>query len=320
MSRAALDRAGQQAIDWMVRLRSGQADPQLQAGLAAWLARDPANAQAWEHLQLRLGGAYDTLRSLEPRAPGQAREVLLQPGTSRRQVLRGLAGFGVLAGGLWLGAQSTPGQMLLADKRTGTGERRQFSLADGSQLSLNANSAVDVRFEAGQRLLYLRAGELIVQVAPDPNRPFRVRTGQGEIRALGTRFLVRQEAEATRVVVLEHAVRASLADGTSRDVQQGQAALLHAGRIEALSSDESHRGDWLQGRLIVLDEPLLAVVDALRPYRRGIIRVAPQIRQLRVQGVFPLDEPDRALTALAETLPITVEHYGPWLTLLGPRR
>jgi transmembrane sensor len=58
------------------------------------------------------------------------------------------------------------------------------------------------------------------------------------------------------------------------------------------------------------------VVDALRPYHRGFVRVAPEIRELRVQGVFPLNDPERALAALAETLPIRVDHYSPWLTLV----
>ncbi|MDT4829116.1 hypothetical protein FQZ97_625300 [compost metagenome] len=58
------------------------------------------------------------------------------------------------------------------------------------------------------------------------------------------------------------------------------------------------------------------MVEALRPYHRGLIRVAPAVRPLRVQGVYPLDDPERALTALAETLPIRVSHYGPWLTLI----
>ncbi|MNT72156.1 fec operon regulator FecR [compost metagenome] len=61
------------------------------------------------------------------------------------------------------------------------------------------------------------------------------------------------------------------------------------------------------------------MIDALRPYRRGLLRISPEVRQLRVQGVFPLDDSDRALTALEETLAVRVERYGPWLTLIGPR-
>lgn len=316
MSHSALTRAGEEAIDWMVRLRAATPDAQLQAGFDAWLASDSAHVAAWKRLQQGLGGHYDTLRNFEQRAPGQAREVLLQPEVSRRGVLRGLSGLALFGGGLWLASSTPSGQALLADLHTGTGERQLFSLADGSQLNLNAGSAVDLDFSASQRLLRLRRGELVVQVAADPSRPFIVRSAQGDIRALGTRFLVRQEGQVTRVLVQEHAVRLSLPNGATQDLNEGEAALLHARHIERLGRSEQHRADWLQGQLSVLDEPLEAVIEALRPYRSGLIRVAPAARPLRVQGVFPLDDSERTLTALGETLPIRISHYGPWLTLI----
>jgi transmembrane sensor len=43
------------------------------------------------------------------------------------------------------------------------------------------------------------------------------------------------------------------------------------------------------------------------------------VRGLRVQGVFPLDAPDRTLDALAETLPIRINRYSPWLTMISKR-
>ncbi|EPL05439.1 FecR/PupR family sigma factor regulator, partial [Pseudomonas sp. CF161] len=82
MSKVRLDPAAEQAIDWMVRLRAGTADSRLQERFTLWLDADPSHAQAWERLQQRLGGAYQTLRSLDRRLPGQAgeaRQVLLQP-------------------------------------------------------------------------------------------------------------------------------------------------------------------------------------------------------------------------------------------------
>lgn len=322
MSTPHLDPAGEQAIDWMVRLSADRNDTRLHARFDAWLHSDPAHAQAWGRLQERLGGSFGTLQALDKRLPGQAgeaRRVLLQPGTTRRDVLRAIGGLGLLGGGLWLAARSDTGSALMADLHTGSGERRDFDLADGSHLSLNAASAVDLQFDARQRLVILRQGELVIQVAPDPQRPLRVRTAQGEVRALGTRFLVSQQADVTRVVVLQHAVRARLHDGTELDLQEGQAALLHPQRIERLAGDERHRADWLNGHLNVLDDPLESVVQALRPYCRGYVRVAPEVRHLRVQGVFPLNDPQRSFTALAETLPIQVRQYGPWLTLISAK-
>lgn len=320
MSKPRLDPVSEQAIDWMVRLRAGTPDAALLERFNAWLAMDRAHSQAWATLQERLGGSFNTVRALDRRLPGQAseaRQVLLQPHGSRRDALRVIAGLGLLGGGVWLGAGSQLGDALLADLHTGRGERQSFKLADGSRLSLNANSAVDLRFDDKQRLVILRHGELVIDVAPDPRRPLRVRTAEGEVRALGTRFLVAQEQEASRLVVLQHSVEARLFDGTVHVVQEGQSALLYARQIALLGGDQRRRADWLNGRLNVLDESLEQVVEALRPYSRGFVRLAPQVRGLRVQGVFPLDDPDRAFNALAETLPIRVDRYSPWLTLIG---
>lgn len=315
MSRTELDPVAEEAIAWMVRLCSGPDDARQQARFQQWLEGSPANAAAWAQLQRGMGRHYDVVR----RAPGSLRDTLLQPETARRDLLRGLAGLGLLSGGLWLGGRSDSGRTLMADLRTGTGERRRLTLGDGSQLFLNAGSAVDIQLSAERRLLRLYRGALVVQVAADPARPFIVRTAQGEVRALGTRFLVEQLADdSTRVVVLEHAVRVSLSNGAQRDLSEGQAALLRLGHIDPLPAGQAYRADWVEGHLSVLDEPLSSLIDALRPYRPGYIRVSPQVRNLRVQGVFPLDDSERTLAALAETQPIRIRRFGPWLTLIEP--
>ncbi|MNO33979.1 fec operon regulator FecR [compost metagenome] len=322
MSTRTLDPIGEQAIDWMVALNARTPDDALLQRLAHWLQQDPAHQLAWDRLQQRLGKPCATLRALEQRAPGhvaQARRVLLEPNRSRREVLGALASLGLFGSALWGGWRSDTAQGWLADLHTASGERRTFTLADGSRLSLDSASAVDLRFDAGQRLLLLRHGALLIQVAADRQRPLRVRTAQGQVQALGTRFLVSQEDAATRVVVLQHSVRASLPDGAWQDLQQGQAALLHGASIERLEGEQQQRAAWQEGRLEVLDEPLHRVIDALRPYQRGYIRVAPAVRNLRVQGVFPLDQPQQAVAALAESLPIKVERYGQWLMLIGPQ-
>lgn len=322
MSKPQLDPISEQAIDWMVKLRAETPTPDLLKRFTCWLNHDPAHQQAWTTLQNRIGASFNPLRALDNRVPGQAseaRKVLLQPHTTRRDALRMIAGLGVLGGGVWLGAKSPSGVSLLADLSTGRAHRQDFNLADGSHLSLNANSAVDLHFDAAQRLLILRRGELVIQVAPDPQRPLRVRTAQGEVRALGTRFQVSQEHGVSRVVVLQHAVETRLPNGATLNLQEGQSALLHADRITPVPGEQRQRADWQSGRLNVLDDPLEQVVDALRPYTRGFVRVAPEVRQLRVQGVYPLNDPQRAFAALAETHAIRVDHYSPWLTVISAR-
>jgi transmembrane sensor len=322
MSKRRIDPVTEQAIDWMVKLRAGTPDARLQERFNAWLLMDRAHRQAWDTLQERLGDTFKPFRTLDQLLPGQAgeaRQVLLKPQASRRDALRVIAGLGLLGGGLLLGSKTQLGESLLADLHTARGQRQNFNLADGSRLSLNAESAVDLRFNDRQRVVILRRGELVIDVAPDANRPLIVRTAEGEMRALGTRFLVAQEADASRLVVLQHSVEARLFDGTTQVVKEGQAALLSTRNITLASDDERGRAEWLNGRLNVLDESLEQVIDALRPYHSGFVRIAPEVRGLRVQGVFPLDAPDRTLDALAETLPIRINRYSPWLTMISKR-
>ncbi|MFP3374059.1 FecR family protein, partial [Pseudomonas sp. SIMBA_068] len=79
-------------------------------------------------------------------------------------------------------------------------------LADGSQLWLGAQSAVDLEFSALSRVLKLRFGEILVETAADPRRPFFVDTAQGRMQALGTRFAVCQLGDSTRLNVYAGAV------------------------------------------------------------------------------------------------------------------
>ncbi|KAI2669568.1 FecR/PupR family sigma factor regulator, partial [Pseudomonas sp. TNT3] len=82
MSTRRLDPVSEQAIDWMVKLRAATPDAALQARFNTWLGADPAHLQAWTTLQERLGGSFNTVRTLDRRLPGQAgeaRQILLQP-------------------------------------------------------------------------------------------------------------------------------------------------------------------------------------------------------------------------------------------------
>jgi transmembrane sensor len=208
-----------------------------------------------------------------------------------------------------------PLQGLLSDAYSGTAERRTLSLPDGSLLTLNARTAVDIHFSASLRSLHLLQGELCVQVAADNRRPLEVLTAQGSVRALGTRFSVRQMAEDSLVGVQQHCVQVTNRSGQQALVSSGQALRFASDRLLLLSGDQSHVDAWMRGRLDVENESLGTVVDALRPYRQGLLRISRAAAQLRVFGVFSLDDSDRALQSLAQVLPITVNQYGP-LTLI----
>lgn len=305
----------EQAIEWMVLFRSGEATPEDYRRFTAWSAADPANASAWERMQDMLKRSFAPVREVEARAPGQVEAVeriVLRPPASpaRRKALRGVMALGAVgvATGL-LASRNWPLAALGADLRTATGERREFDLPDGSSLMLNARSAVQLDFSDGLRRVRLLQGELVATVAADAARPFVVETAHGTARALGTRFLVRREPERTLAVVLEHSIR--VGNGASQEVlQQGQGAYIDAHGISRVADDLRTRAAWTHGMLVANDEALADVIDALRAYRRGYIRISPAAARLRVLGAFPLDDTDNVLRSLEQTMPLKLSHFG----------
>ncbi|MCY1279679.1 Protein FecR [compost metagenome] len=282
-----------------------------------WQAQHPLNQWAWQ----RVEALQTQLRGL----PGQlAYDTFEQAGASpldRRGVLKGLllvAGAGGLA---WSGYQGLPVGEWLADYRTATGERRRFMLADGTRLILNTASAVDVRFDAGQRLLELHAGEILVETAKDHARPFVVHTRQGRIRALGTRFTVRQYDGASEVAVLEHAVAVSpdRAPQPETRVEAGQRLRFDARQVATVQAADPLRAEWANGRLVVHDWRLADLLAELERYRPGLLGCDPQVADLRLSGAYPLDDSDRALAAIARAVPVQVVSRTRYWVRLVPR-
>lgn len=316
-----LDPIAERAIDWLVRLDSGSAGADDRAAFAAWLNADPCHRNAWQTVSGLLDQPVTVLKEAEAQLPGQRRAARLAlTGPERRKALRnGAAALLLLGLGSYALNRQQPLTALIADLHTGTGERRQVRLADGSTLILNARSAVDVEFSAKIRLLRLREGEILVQSAPDPGRPLIVQTEHGQARALGTRFVVRRQGGHSELAVLEHRVQLTAANGVQQVFDAGASARFSAAGIQPLAEPAAPSAAWADGQLDVRDRPLGEVIDALRPYKRGYLRISPQAAALRVFGVFPLDDPEAALHALAETQPIALRRYGALVTLVEHR-
>ncbi|XAH25467.1 FecR family protein [Xylophilus sp. GW821-FHT01B05] len=316
------ERVLHEAVHWQVRLESGAATEADRLAFEQWRAADAAHQQAWRRVASLLESPFAVVRELGSRSPGQiqaAQQTLLH--ARRRKMLRGvLALAGVGSAAALVADRFAPIGQHMADLRTGTGERRRFALPDGSSVLLNARSAADVAFGDGLRLLHLRAGEIIATVAPDAARPFVVQTAHGRARALGTRFLTSLRDGQTQVVVLEHSVELETREGQRARLQEGEGAAFSAERIQRMEGSATNRAAWSGGMLAVDDAPLGEVIEDLRPYHAGFIRISPAAAGLRVFGVFPLGDVDQVLQTLAHTLALRVRRYGDWMVAIDLRQ
>lgn len=303
------------ATRWYVLLRSGQASTGDWQRYEQWRASDPRHDALCRQLETRLGMFQ------VPQAQGVSGKVLqqaLEAPSSRRQVLQvALAGAGVAVGAVLLAKPlGLPLTELTADIRTGTGERRTVALDDGSELLLNAQSAADIQFDPQRRLIRLREGELLAKVASDRIRPFLIQTDQARLRAYGTRFLVRERQGQGQVVALNGAVEIDGQHGERLQLAAGHEVHYDRAGFGPVQASSSGATAWVDGFLQVRDRPLAEVIDALRPYHNGVLRLDPAVAGLRVSGLYRLDNPQQILDTLARTLPIHItRRTGLWVTV-----
>ena len=309
ISRATADAAA----DWLTLLMSGEAGDEQQHQWRQWRQAHVDHEVAWLHVEAVTG----RMKSLES-APAYA--ALSSHGASgrpslvtRRRATRMLLWGGIVTGAGLLAYRTDTWQAGMADYRSSTGEQRNLTLDDGTRLTLNTGSAVNVRFDANQRRILLVAGEIMIATRHRPEltdpRPLLVATAEGSIRSLGTRFTVRQRAGRTSVAVQESAVEVS-PRSECRCVR-----LLHAGEqtqfsrdaVEAPRPADAHGDAWARGQLVADEQRLGDFLAELDRYRPGVLRVDPQIAGLRLSGVFPLADTDRILATLPSVLPVRVQ-------------
>lgn len=293
-------RALRDAAQWHARLGATPGCKSIQQQWIDWHQESDANRWAWQHLE--------RLQKVFQGVPGTIARSTLTLETAqprRRTVLKGLLIGAGVSSSAWLGYREAP--VWLADQRTRTGERRSLTLSDGTLVTLNTSTAVDILFKADQRLILLREGEILVQTGKD-TRPFKVQSAQGEMRALGTRFSVRQHAHSTELNVFEHTVAVSnKAGGTELPVGAGMRLYFGDGPLPTPTLVDPNQIEWVRNRLVIDNWPLDRVLAELQRYRPGFIECSPQLKELRLSGSFPVDDTGQAFVAIARVLPVKFE-------------
>jgi transmembrane sensor len=292
------------AATWYVDLQRVSRDDAILEEHHLWLEAHPDHRRAWarvEKLQQSLG-----------RAPQGTGAAILNAQVSRRQTIKTLSLL-LMAGSLGTVAWHERQHLgaLHADYRTASGERQTQTLADGSKLTLNTNTRVDVNYGEHLRELALHDGEIRVTTAKDgANRPFIVHTPHGSVRALGTTFTVRSEGDSSRVDVLEHAVEIRPADSANspRRLDAGQRMIFTGTRAEDARPLPPNADAWTRGLLIVSDWPLARFLGELARYRKGFLGCDSSVENLRISGAFHLNDTDVVLDNLANTLPVQIRY------------
>lgn len=195
---------------------------------------------------------------------------------------------------------------------TDAGERKTFDLTDGSVLTLNVATEVEIRFSDRARHLTLRRGEALFNVAHDRTRPFTVATADGEVVSLGTRFQVRNDATQVIVTLLEGSIAVNRPELHQQSVLvPGEQLRFVTGEtpIDRRNIDTDVISSWSTGRLRFRGTPLEAVLAEVNRYSALQIRVdAPSLRTTPINGAFAIGDSQSVADALAVLLNLRVSH------------
>ncbi|HWF97914.1 MAG TPA: FecR domain-containing protein [Steroidobacteraceae bacterium] len=331
-----------EAAVWTWRVDSGALTAEERGQLEAWLRADGRHRSAFDDLN-RTWTLLERLAQ-RPRDDGRAtfappeRRPFLSALRSTRSLRWAAAAMLILALGTTLWMTRHPGAQVLS---TAVGQERHLALADGSELTLNTNTLVTVKFTASRRDIYLRRGEAHFDVVHNAARPFFVHAGDTVIRDVGTQFEVRLHS-ATDVDVLVDEGRVEVQGITAlatpdsprnaasaengnwvRAVSAGERLVIAGPRLNVLPVSPREVADdlaWRQGALVFEGEPLSQAIDEVGRYTRArIVLAGPQVAALHISGRFRTDDVSGFLQALQAALPVRVSRPQPGVVYIAPR-
>jgi transmembrane sensor len=324
-------RAGQgtepaeQAQAWFVTLL-GETTVAQRAEFTRWLNADPAHLEAYRNVE----ASWQTMegpghRLAEREADELSFYLKAMDKTKRNRKIGGKLGAlallaaVVLAGGIWL---ERPGLIddLRADYATARGERRTVTLADGSTVQLDADSAVVLDLSASERRLHLLRGGAYFDVIPSAV-PFVVEAAVGKVSVLGTGFDVRLVDDGGSVTLAHGRVAVSAGGQSAQTILAPGEQVLFGPKgvadVQRVALEDALA--WRGGRYTFYQARLADVVAEIGRYRKGrIIVVGSGLADERVTGSFSLDDTDAALQSLQASVGFNLHSLGGRLTIVGP--
>lgn len=341
------------AAQWLSKRDSGVWSEADEVQLARWLEHSPANKveylrlrRVWNHAnKLRALGAGVDADEIPPRGQWRLQTFPLPDNDAAgstdlrfdvdvdvdvdvaplprgaTKLARG-QWFG-LAASLVIGIAVTTGWWLMRQGQesyaTTLGRIERVPLADGSQVTLNTNSKLEVTLTDLQRRIDLREGEAFFDVAKDPSRPFVVYAGKQRVIAVGTKFSVWKTGSSARVVVVEGRVRVETLGEDSRSTHPAELGAGEVARVDAagvmVTNPDLPRAEaslaWRSGYLSFGDTSLSEAVGEFNRYNaRQLIIADPAIAQLRIGVNLRMNNVDAFVRVLEQEFAIRADDQG----------
>ncbi|MFC3151043.1 FecR domain-containing protein [Litoribrevibacter euphylliae] len=293
-----------QAVAWLVEWQMAEDQDRIWQQIEDWRSADPLHEKAWQHIESinqKLGMVAG------PSNSNLAHRVLTKPSVSRRDAVKYLSIFMLMAGGGW---QIARNPHWYADHRTSVGQQKTINLPDGTLLVLNSSSAVNIEFTAHERRIVLLKGEAFISTGKASELPMKIQVSQGDLRPIGTEFSVHQLGERAKLSVYDGQVEVQPHSMTGlRIVDAGESVLFSS--IQVFSKTSANRTElaWTKGMIVASNMRLDEFLAQLGRHRYGLIQCDPHAANIKVSGTYMISQVDQVLAALEKALPVKVNFY-----------
>jgi transmembrane sensor len=283
-----------EAAAWLARLRADDRTAEDERAFQAWLKADPSHAAAFEAVTLvweTTGAVSRADRDLIERDTAPARE----PALSRRAVIAGMSTLAVAGGSLFFLREAYAGVY-----ETDVGEQKHVTLDDGTQVFLDTDTRIKVRYDDGARVVDLQRGRANFRVAPDAKRAFVVQAAAKRVVTGRTIFDVRRDGERVSVVLVQGK---ATVDGT--EIRTGQRLIAAQARAVVDHPNLTQALAWHTGQAIFDNQTLAEAVVEMNRYSTVKLTIADRsIAGLRLSGVYRVGDNAAFAYSVAKLLPI----------------
>ncbi|MDE5457039.1 DUF4880 domain-containing protein [Bradyrhizobium sp. CSA112] len=286
-----------EALDWVVRLKTAAPTRADLDALQCWRQQSPAHEEAFKKAArlFRHAGIAASELADQPDAvnAASASQRLLSKVLARRAFLGGAiaaasAGYLVVRPplGLWPSLDE-----LSADYRTGKGEQRKVAVTPDVSLELNTQTSIALRSAPDETRIELISGEATVAATRSSPKPFVMLAANGRITAKQADFNARCLDGIVRVTCLSGIVDVALGTNVVQLHAAEQVSYSVGGIEMSVPVDPAQVTAWQAGLLIFRDQALADVVDEVNRYRPGkIIITNADLKHRVVNGTFQISK------------------------------
>jgi transmembrane sensor len=186
--------------------------------------------------------------------------------------------------------------------RTGDHEKLTVGLTDGSSVTLNYKSQLDVADDFGEkdRRVSLQ-GEAFFTIQKDVSRPFIIAVGQHEVIVVGTSFNVNYRSDLAEITVRSGIVRLH-ADNKFLVLKAGEKGVISSAGELSLMEWNANDFAWYSETLILKEKSLKEVAGMLSKLFNKTVEVSPAVAACTLSAEIQYETIDDILLVIKETL------------------